>query len=63
MATLAQVAHEIYPCRHITEEGLDAFTPVGIYGEGYEQCILCGEVICTVEQDQPEMFRENVPAY
>lgn len=34
-------------CNHTTDDGDDAFVCVGIYGEGFEQCVLCGEVKCT----------------
>lgn len=52
LATTRQTAaDELFPCDHRCDDGGDAFINVGLYGEGYEQCIICGEVRCTADQD------------
>ena len=50
------VARKIFSCNHIVPEtGEDAFWPIGKYGEGYEQCVLCGEVKCTNPPDETNL--------
>lgn len=48
-AQIQRVATNIFcPTNHvIPDTGDDAFWPLGLYGEGYEKCVLCGEVKCT----------------
>jgi len=44
-------------CSHVNDNGTDAFICVGTYGDGYEQCIICGKVICT-EPDYEDSNRD-----
>ena len=50
--TVAQAAEQVFAqCKHVAPDGTSAYMNIGLYGEGYEQCILCGHVICTTQQD------------
>lgn len=52
---LEAVALQIYtPCKHVSPDGTTALMPIGLYGEGYEQCIVCGQVICSEPLDDEE---------
>lgn len=53
---LEAVAVEIYTsCDHTSQDGTTAFMPIGLYGEGFEQCVICGKVVCTepLDDDDP----------
>jgi hypothetical protein len=65
MATLQQAAEELFSCptNHKDENGIDAFDPIGLYGEGYFKCRICGKVICTDDAEEYPMFMVNVPAF
>jgi len=63
MMTRDDAVNEVFKCRHETEYGTNAFMPFGTYGEGYEQCIICGKVICTEPQEESSRDAAGYPVY
>jgi len=44
----AQIATIVFcPTNHTLDTGEDAYWPIGNYGDGFVQCVLCGDVKCT----------------
>jgi len=58
--TIQQVAEQVFTtCKHISPDGTTALWPIGLDGEGYEQCIVCGKVVCTEpldDEDPPKRY-------